>query len=233
MLDSIDNGEWFIPSCETTLPGRLFFNDKENKITLETFGNKYLSGEPMVIIDPERDKKYHSKNYNHSYQERYPLINGNTIGKITLYNCRWAGTEDIGKELYIVKYDVQFVFWGVHVKSVNDFYIKSATLQYPYLGSWYDGWEAQGKMEIFENNNIGSSGHKNNLDEISPISIPEGPDIFIYDSFSKRMETIGVHHSMKYQKLLKFEYKNSILFKDLITDIFNFNRLLEFSHGSH
>lgn len=231
MFNSLHNGEWFIPESDFKLPGRLSFNDKENTIILETFSDRFLSNETIIIVDAERDKRYNSKNYNDSYQENYILINGNAHGKITLYNCNWIGTEDIGKDLYIVKYEAQFVFWGIHLRSEEEFLIKSATLIYPFLSSWYDGWESNDKLRKFEDKEFGLSDNINNSNLVIPIKIENGPDLVIYDSYSKRMEQIGVHHSIRYQKLIKFNYNQSISFNDFLNDISIFSKFLEFCHG--
>jgi hypothetical protein len=225
------NGEWFLPGSNLKIPGRLYFSDEKNKIVLETFSDRYLSNEPVIRIDPERDKEYNSKDYNDTYDENYILVNGNAHGKITLYNCHWDGTEDIGMDLYLVKYEVQFVFWSIHLSLISELLINSATLIYPFLSSWYDGWESLGKLRKFENKEFRFSDSINNSNLVAPIKIENGPDLIIYDSFSKRMEQIGVHHSLKYQKFIKFNYVKSIGFTDLLTDISKFSKLLEFCHG--
>ena len=127
MNESINTGEWFIPESNLKLPGRLLFDDENNKIILELFGDKYLDGNPIIISDPDRDKRYHSKLYNHNHERWHSVVLGVANGYITLYKCSWEGVQDIGKDLYSVKYKCDFVFFNIHAISVDDLLIESGT----------------------------------------------------------------------------------------------------------
>jgi hypothetical protein len=228
MDKSLHSGEWFLPGSNLKFPGRLLFEEESKEIILELIGDKYLSADPVINNSENRDNRYNSKNYNNDFTASYLLILGNARGLITLYNSRWAGTEDLGKDLYIIKYSSQFVFWSVHIDSIEHFSIKSATLIYPYLASWFDGSESSNKMEVFENKEFSISDSINNQHRVPPIRVKDGLEFILYDEYTRRMEEIGVYHTVKYQKLIKFRYVKPVPFADMISDISVFNKLLEF-----
>jgi hypothetical protein len=229
-LNSLINGEWFLPGSSLKLPGRLLFKEKSKKIILQIFGDKYIEGEPVISPEP-KDKRYHSKNYNDKYANAHLLINGIGRETVTLYNARWAGTKDIGKDIYLIKYDIQFVFFGSHITSIDTFLLTSATLIFPYLSTWFDGWESLDKMRIFEDKEFSLSDFIHNKKAVPPVHVRDGLQFIIYDEYRKSMKEIGVHHSVRFQKKIDFQYDNPVSFEGLLDDISIFGKLLEFCFG--
>lgn len=231
MKESLHTGEWFLPDGNSKLPGRLIFDNKKKKISLELFGDRYIDGEPMIKNIDNRDKKYNSKNFNDSFKEYHSLIIGEAHGHITLYNCQWDGTKELGNDIYLIKYIAEFAFFGVHVNSIDQSIIKSATFIFPYLSSWYDGWESVNKLSVFEDREFSLSDRINNERVASTVTIKTGVNLIFYDEYSKLLREVGVHHEVKYQKFIKFQYDISVSFKEMINDVFVFASLLKFSLG--
>lgn len=223
-------GEWFLPGSNLKLSGRLIFEDANKKIFLELFGNRFLDGEP-VISNLKRDKRYNSKNFNDSFKKFHSIILGDAHGYVTLYNCHWSGTEDVGKDIYILKYRVEFVFFGAHINTIEQPLVESATFIFPYLSSWFDGWESINKLEMFKNAEFSFSDNINNEQTATPLNIKQGFTLIMYDKYTKLMREIGVHHEVKYQKFVKFQYEKPVCFKDMLVDVNIFSKLLEFSLG--
>ncbi|MDQ6890738.1 MAG: hypothetical protein M3Z56_10735, partial [Bacteroidota bacterium] len=231
MSKSIHNGEWYVPGNGYKSPGRLRFKDNSKKIILEIFGDKYIDGAPVINSSEGRDPRYNSKNYNDDFRELHLLVNGKTLSDITLYNSRWNGTEDVGKDLYLIKYEVQFAFFGTHIAAATDLFVRSATLIFPYLSTWFDGGESLNKLKEIEHKKFSQYGYWNNKGEVTPIQVKEGLQLNIFDEFSKGREVLGVHRSVKFQKKIDFNYNVHVPFSQLLGDVGLFGRLLEFCHG--
>src|SRR5690242_5393680 len=225
------NGEWYVAGSDIKLPGRLLFKDKEKKILLEIFGDKYIDGAPVINSSEGRDPRYNSKNYNDGFQELHILVNGKTISDITLYNVRWAGTEGIGRDLYLINYEVQFVFFGTNISETNNLLVQSATVIFPYLSSWFDGWESLNKLKEIEKISFSQFGYSVNTNQVVPLKVKKGLQLVILDQYKKGMEVLGGERSVKFQKVVGFQYDKGVLFSELLADIGIFGRLLEFCHG--
>ncbi|MEJ7681118.1 MAG: hypothetical protein WKG06_25350 [Segetibacter sp.] len=157
----------------------------------------------MIREIDNRDKRYNSKNFNDSFKEHHSLVVGEARGLITLYDCQWDGTEEVGKDLYLIKYKAEFAFFGVHISSIDQPIIKSATFIFPYLSSWYDGWESVNKLSIFEDREFSLSDRINNEHVVSTITIRTNFNLVLYDEYSRRLKEVGIHHEVKYQKIYK------------------------------
>jgi|GEM_PF-6240512 len=231
MKKFIHHGEWYVPGNTVRLSGRLLFKEKSKKIILEIFGDKYIDGAPVVNSSEGRDPRYHSTNYNDDFREVHPLINGKTMSVITLYNSRWSGTEEIGIDLYLIKYEVQFAFFGTHISLTTDLLVSSAILIFPYLSTWFDGPESLDKLKEIEHKKFSQYGYSNNRNEVTPIPVKGDLQLAIFDDYSKGREIWGVNHSIKFQKKIDFIYKVPVAFSQFLHDVGNFRGLLEFCHG--
>lgn len=217
MKDYDYQGDWFLPGSDKKYPGRLSIDEESKLIVLEIFGNNMIEGTVIKnLFDYERHH-FHS------------LILGECAGEVTLCNCTWSRTQVIGKGMYQIEYRAQFLFHAVHIIN-SDFLVQSATFRYPYLASWYDGWQSLNKIELDETTEFGIRA---DLGEGKPdnIAVTQDLTIALYDKVSRQMIEIGVHHSVKYQKNIAFEYSNAVPFKKLIYDSAIFKKFLEFSFG--
>jgi hypothetical protein len=79
-----DNGEWYLPGNNNKLPGRLSMNDVEKDIRLQLFTKEYLDGTGACIPGCSEFATFH------------PIVLGDARSAYTLYNCVWAGTNEIG-----------------------------------------------------------------------------------------------------------------------------------------
>lgn len=217
MKDYDYRGDWYLPGSEKKFPGRVSINEETKSITLEVFGDKTIEGTVIKnLFDYER-------------QRFHPLVLGDCGGQVTLYNCTPACTQAIGKAMYQIEYRAQFLFMAIHI--VNpDFLVQSATFKYPYLASWYDGWQSLDKIKLAESAEFGIEV---DVGEGEPdyIAVTDNLTLALYDKVSRRMIEVGVHHSVKYQKNIAFTYRKPVSFEDLISDAIILKKLLEFTYG--
>jgi hypothetical protein len=228
MSNPFHKGEWFLPGSELKLPGRLVINEADRTIRLELFGNRYLDDQPIVIHDPERAKKYHSKNYNENYATTHSFILGKAAGLITLYRCRYYHVEDISDELYIIQYEAEYVFWGAHILSAASFLIGSATFIYPYLSSWYEG---EGSHDKLHRDDHSSPFDKPCAPLEDTIPVTDGVSIQLTESYHKRSNNFGVHEETQYQMYLTFRYVTPAAFDQVLVNAHVFAKLMQFCHG--
>ncbi|HEY9362633.1 MAG TPA: hypothetical protein VIQ00_05195, partial [Chitinophagaceae bacterium] len=137
MKDYDYHGDWFLPGSDEKFPGRVSIKEEIKSIVLEIFGNSTIEG---TVI---------KKLFDYERQRFHPLILGEGAVRVTLYNCTWAGTQVIGKEMYQIEYRAQILFHAVHIFNPG-FLLQSGTFRYPYLASWYDGWQSHNKIELDE-----------------------------------------------------------------------------------
>lgn len=228
MSNPFHKGEWFLPGSELKLPGRLMINETDRTIRLELFGNRYLDDQPIIIHDPERAKKYHSKNYNENYATSLPFILGKAAGLVTLYRCQYYHVEDISDELYIIQYEAEYVFWGAHILSAASFLVRSATFIYPYLSSWYEGEDSHDKLRRDDRH---SPFDKPRTPLEEPIPVTDGVSIQLTESYHKRSNNFGVHEETQYQMYLTFRYVTPTAFDQALMNAHIFGKLLQFCHG--
>lgn len=225
----MDTGEWFLPHSDIKLNGRLIFNDENHTIILELYTDKYLDGQPVVTY-LMREKKYNSRTYNDNYETKHEIIFGEGFHLMTLYNCRWFGTEEIGKDLFKLKYKVQYTFFNHHIKSLDEPIIKSLTFIYPYISSWYDEWNVHDKIVLDNSSEFGIRAGIG-TEKKQKIFISENLEFELIDTIERRMLEVGVSHSITYKKLVRFNYKSSVTFKVALKDALTFGNFLEFSFG--
>jgi hypothetical protein len=229
MNDTFHTGEWHLPSSNLKLPGRLIFDDTNKSICLEIFGDRYLEDVPVTL--PNNDKRYRSKRYNDNYLDFHNVINGTGAGYFTLYNCRWSGTQEIGAGLYQIKYLVEFVFFGVQISSMQERLVQSATFMFSHMGSWYDGRQSTTKMDKFDGTAFSFSETSSNEAGKAGLKVKPGLTLTFYDDYKKLLKEIGIHHEIKYRKLVKFEYDVPVVFDDMMKDLRIFSSLLQFALG--
>lgn len=228
MSSPFHKGEWFLPGSELKLPGRIVINEADRTIRLELFGNRYLDDQPIVIHDPERDKRYHSKNYNENFATALPIILGKGAGLITLYLCEYYHVEDISDELYIIQYEAEYVFWGAHIRSPESFLVRSATFIFPYLSSWYEG---DGSVNKLSRQERPSPFAKSRPPLEEPIPIADGVSIRLSENYNKRSQNIDNHEEVRYQLYLTFCYDTPTAFDEARLNAHVFGKLLQFCHG--
>lgn len=230
MTDLKYSGEWFLPESNVKLSGRLAIDGENKIISLELYGEQYLDGSSVFINKPERDKRYRSKEHNHSYETQHIVILGTTRTLITLFNCQWDGTEEIGENTYLIKYQAKFAFFDAHIRSLADLHIESGTFIYPYLSSWFDGFKSMNKLDYASPNEFKLMDEDEKDDPVS-IPVTDNLRLVFFDQINRHMKEFGVHHETKFQKYLNLEYTEPASFQNLLMDAAHFKRLLEFSHG--
>jgi hypothetical protein len=201
-------GEWFLPGCTKSFPGVL--TSSGGSFSLKVFGNEYLNGE-----DP--------KDINNPRNTDFQIILGicRQSGFVTLYNCEWRGTKDLGKELCEFKYSVYAVFEGAHVAKEEYFHIKSASTHFPFVDTWYDGWESMGKTKK-------ALKRGQNHDE-KTVKIDDNLTLKYIDYYAHHDYLDGHLTEIKYSKWVDFEYEQPVSFDRALRDWVKFQRMLEFT----
>lgn len=198
-------GTWYVPNLGIHIEG--YITVKKNRIylllhTTHTFENHLLPGNFDVA------------------GSSYPIIIGNSIhGKCTLYKCRWAGNDPIGKELHKLKYEVQFVFLNAVVESEKELLVRSADFQFSNLSSWYDGYSSTSRVSPYTGKFIGDK-------EVPPdtryrekeVRVTDNMIFVFIDTFPQYLEPGGNEITLSFQKLLRIEFLKPVPFDELISE---------------
>lgn len=231
MKDSLHIGEWFLPNSNLKLPGKLIFDNKNKIIILELFGDKYLDDVPVIKNDPNRDKRYHSEDFNDNFKKYHSLVLGEASGHTTLYSCQWHGNKKLGKGIYKVKYKVEFVFSGVHLKEDNTILVRGGTFIFPYLSTWYDGemflYKLKGKQGLY----VEGKHVIQNVSTDDKITINHELSLNLWDEVKEDIEEINISYKVKFQKYIRFQYEIDVPFKRLLQNAVTFLKLLQFCFG--
>ncbi len=211
-MNSIEyRGEFFLPSTATKYSGRVISNKDESEITLELFGNEAIEGTKLKKDVCQDIEFYH------------PIILGNAFypQNLTLLECRWKETKDIGKNLYQIRYRVHVILRHALFTSKSSLLLNSYRVCIPHVASWYDGWKSHTKTnEINERSESWQS-----------LKVNEELTIRFIDSLTQRTIIFGKTQETRYQKYVEFQFSEDQPFETAISDILRFTKLLEFSYG--
>ncbi|KAA2240309.1 hypothetical protein F0L74_29550 [Chitinophaga agrisoli] len=207
------NGEWFLLGGSKH-DGQLTIDDEAKDIKLEIIGAEFIEGGKVD------SGKFHPK---HLHQ----IILGSSSNKITLYNCQLAGYSKLGRSLYLITYQVEYVFLGVHFKE-DSIPVRSGTFIFPHLSAWYDGENSlnklEGKQGLFINGNHIIQDALTN-DEIK---VNEELTLILWDKVMKHIEQMNVSYKVTYEKYARFQYDRNVGFERLLRDGITFLKLLSF-----
>jgi hypothetical protein len=210
-------GSWSIPDGKS-YPGQLCIDHKTGNITLEIYGTDYING---VEIDLNNDilGKRRVGYFNYLWGNSTPY------GRITLVGCNWRALSHIGNELFSIKYDAAFLLSGIHITAKSDFLIKSGRFSFPYLGSFYAGF-----------NHVSMSNRETELQNIEQVSehilqVTEELKLSFNTVISRTILEFTVSSKTEINDFLTFQYLVEVPFSRLMADAFRFRKLLEFSYG--
>lgn len=206
-------GIWYVPNLEVQHEG--YITIKKNRLYLILHTANTFEGQPL------------SDSFN-VVHNNYPIIVGNSRhGKCTLYKCRWAGCEPIGKEMHKLKYEVQFVFLNAVVENENDLLVKSADFQFSNLSSWYDGYKSMSRVSPYTGTFIGDREMRPDTRNSQKIvKVTDNINFVFIDSFPQRLEPGGNEIALTFQKYLRIEFVNPVSFDTLISEAIYFSELL-------
>lgn len=212
MSDRKITGNWSIPGGKA-YPGQLDVNYVEGEILLEIFSSEYIDSSKIHFMHDEVPR----------YLE-YIWGQGSHLGRITLYQCDWKGTSIIGEDLYTTKYAAKFKFQGVHL-SGNELLVLSGKFSFPYLGSFYDGWEtmkiAASEFDYREINKV----YRQQL------MINEELELEFVSYIAQHLADMNVRLTIEKHEFLIFKYKKEVPFSRLLNDAVTFRKLLSFSYS--
>ena len=211
-MDRIEyTGEFFLPGREKKYPGRVVGDEERNELILEIYGNETIEGN-------EIEKNILNSNLVYHHQ----IILGNTTHpqNITLLKCKWHGTKQIGKSIFIVSYRIETIILNALIKSNSELKFDYITISIPYVSSWYDDWPSTNKFLISPE----SKG-----EETNSISINNNLSINFIDFTSSNSLEFGKVKETNTKKYVQFKYVNGEHFDVIISDVVRFTKLLEFS----
>lgn len=206
-------GEFYLPNTQSKHPGRVVLNQDESEIILELFGNEPIEGTTL------------KKNLSHDIEYYHPVILGNAFypNNLTLIECSWKETKDIGKNIYQINYRVQTILRHALFNSKDFLLLNSIRVCIPHVASWYDGWESHTKIK----------GDNEQSETSQSLKVNEKLTIEFIDSIIQRTIIPGKTQEISYQKFLKLNYSEDQPFDEVISNIFRFTSLLEFSFGQN
>lgn len=206
-------GSWSITNCKQ-YPGELEIDGEAGKATLLLYTKEYLDGSVIKIA---------SDQVPHYLQ--YIFGDSSPMGKITLYDSNWAGTSMIGQDLYLTKYHVKYIIYGAHLLEKEDFLIKSGKFSFPYLDSFYNGWEHASLMASEFNFEL--------IDKptIQELQINDELKLIFYSIITRNVLEFTISYTIEANSYLFFEYTKPVTFSRLLKDAATFRKLLEFSYG--
>lgn len=231
MKSHLHTGEWFLPGSDLLLPGGLRFEESTKLILLELYSDKYLDASPVIKVDPDRDKRYNSKNYNDDYAYKHGIIFGKGFETVTLYDAHWNGTNELGGELYELTYRIGFVFFGAHFSQFSEACISTATFQFPYIGSWFDAETSLFPLKRDKEDQV--SNHPLAVPHRANALVPahDNLELRFFDNIEKQSKEYGIHEERRFHKLIEFSYKQPVSFETILTDASCFENLMEFCIG--
>lgn len=227
MRNFTHSGKWNLPKKKSKFPGRLIFDEKNETITLEIIGRKHLGNEPLFEKGP-RGPQYQTIHTNSNYQHKHAIVNGYADQEITLYNCTFLDFDTLGEDVYIVKYMVEFVFFGTSINSLEELQIYSAIFKFPYLSTWYENNESRhGTYFSFGE----PEETKDDTEQSEIIKIDENLEFVVIKDFTQSNQSNSPPNLRKAEKLLIFHYEVPISFDQLLKDASHFNKLFKVSVG--
>mgnify|MGYP003562758877 CR=1 FL=1 len=199
-------GDWFLPNSKIKLPGKLVIDDENHGIDLYIYSDKFLTGQEIHI---KNDKEL---------PRHFELIHGDCPTLITLFNCNWKSIDQINSSLFIVRYFVEFVFSYAHLK--QNFKVKSINIEYPYLRTFFDGYQSVSTEEIKEQS----------VEYSNPVRINGNFSFRLVDSHQRDIKDfLDKNYSITHSKSIEFLFDEGLLFKDCFELMSLFSSLLCFT----
>ncbi len=143
-----------------------------------------------------------------------PVILGRFDGHpVTLCYCNWSRTVHISELLHKITYTIGILVKFAHFNRLEDIIVKNVRVRYPYLSSWYDGWESSSDDQLIDTEKK----------EIQTIQIKPSLNLMFEDIKVDNKARIR----LKYDKLANFEYVDGEKFEASRKDLYKFARLLK------
>lgn len=196
-------------------PGQLVIDQKKETIHLEIYGPMYIEG---VTIN----RNVYPEHFHTMILGDYPTC--------TLYDCHWAGTKELGKDLYRITYRVEYVFTGFHFAD-PEIPIRGGTFEFAHLGTWYDGSEFLDKLEGKQGLFVAGEAITQNVLREDEIQINPELTLVLWDEVTKRIVELSISYRVEYDKFIRFQYGTSVPFNRLLKDAITFLKLLSFCFG--
>lgn len=203
-MKDIYKGDWYLPEKQTILPGELIIDTEEKSILLKLYCENFLNGVKINM---------HERNL-----VNYEIILGDVRQNISLYLCRFARLQPIGKSLYELNYRIEYAFFNIHLPKISDLLIYKAEIDFPFLASFFDGWASLKN----ENQNVEEMSYS------KPMQISETQKILLIDEYRKDFKKLDGSYEVKYLKSIQFSYTIAQSFQEVLKNLFTFARLLAF-----
>jgi len=201
-------GKFFLPGRSKKYSGRVIVYGQKAEIVLEVFGNESLGGEQ---IDP----------LNYSTISHQIILGSASYPKnLTLLDCRLLTIKTIGDDFFQLLYSIKTIIHHALFESNEGLVFKSVTVLVPYVSSWYDGWHSFKDKSTLSNN----QGRK-----VQSLSVNNNLVISFIDEIHSRIKIIGISFETAFEKYVQFTYSKEEHFNNIITDIVQFTKLLEFA----
>jgi len=214
MISGAHKGEWFLP-WKQKFPGQLLIDNKKETIHLEIYGSMYIEG---ISVDTD------------VYPEHFHTIIMGDHPMCTLYNCHWAGSLEVGLNLYRITYRIEYVFIGYHFAD-PEILVRGGTFVYAHLATWYDGSELHDKLEGKKGLWVDSKEVTQNVLSREQLQINSELKLVFWDEVNKRIEQLDISYRVEYDKYIEFQYETCTSLKRLLKDAITFLKLLSFSFG--
>ncbi|HLO54486.1 MAG TPA: HEPN domain-containing protein [Saprospiraceae bacterium] len=200
-------GEFWLPGKDEKFPGKVIIDDNKKIIKIILYGNHAIDGTKIEKLGFSNYTKYHE------------IIVGNTSsGYISLIDCNWRSTSQIGKGIMKIIYYADIKFSQVHVSSLSDLKVKNLVVKFAWLDSWIDGMNSLSKVEkLNEGNTITHN-----------ITINENLKLILIDNLWKSPLLLTSSQKTNYCKYLKLSFNEPEEFNKAIDYIFRFKMLLDF-----
>ena len=204
-MKEVYKGDWFLPNGQVIIPGKLTICPDENNITLTLFCQTLLTGEQIGLL---------SRKVNQPHE----IILGDTRDKISLYRCRFLRHEPIGKSFHELSYRIDFAFMNVHISKISDLCIKKVEVKFPFLASFFDGWNS------LKDNDDGVE----NISYSEPIVVSDVLNIVLIDKYRKSIKGFDGSFELKYLKTLQLSFNIEQSFDQVLHYLSTFASLLSF-----
>jgi ApeA-like protein/HEPN superfamily Apea-like protein len=215
MSSSPQVGEWFLPNGKK-YPGQITENKESGTVALQIFAEEYIEG-AVISFPNDRPIRFHK------------LILGVSSDHVTLYNCYLVSASLVGKGLFKIEYNIEFLIWGTHFFEEDSIVVASGTFSFPYLSTWYDGDLFLDKLDGRQGEFSFEEDAPTNVLMDEHLTINEELELLFQDEVKKSIVEMSVSYKVEYKKYLTFRYKNSVPFTRLLKDAITFRKLLEFS----
>lgn len=209
MIEDWHTGEWFLPGSNDKRPGRLSYDEKGKRILLHIFGTSFMDG--TAVKDEERKRP----------ATGHDFINGDARGTLSLYQCTWTGTKELGKDLHQIEYLIGYVIYEKHIASKEEFLVTGGEFMFPQLKSFFDLDLTHGRKSIFV-------PEYNVNDRTVVVSITDRLSIQFLDRVNERAQSPV---DERQYRTIRFIYNEPVPFTELLEDAVYFKKLIEFSYG--